>query len=95
MDEQSVMDADTGRDRASSGPEWPDDGSAPARERTPDATLAFPPHADHVFKEEDRTPAEVAGAPGNGCNDPDAHLDPESLDIILNWLGGVFAARAR
>ncbi|NNC11523.1 alpha/beta hydrolase [Planctomonas sp. JC2975] len=54
-------------------------------------TYAFPPHANHVFKEDDRTPAEVAASPGNGYNDQDTHLDPESLDIILDWLRGVFA----
>jgi uncharacterized protein len=49
-------------------------------------TFAFPPNANHVLKEDMRTPAEVASSPGNGYNDPDAHLDPESLSTILNWL---------
>ncbi|MCU1574005.1 MAG: hypothetical protein JWO93_2087, partial [Micrococcaceae bacterium] len=50
-------------------------------------TFAFPPHANHVFKEDARTPAEVAASPGNGYNDPNTHLDPESLLTILTWLG--------
>ncbi len=49
-------------------------------------TFAFPPHANHVFKEDTRTPDEVAATPGNGYNDPGTHLDPESLDTILTWL---------
>jgi hypothetical protein len=52
-------------------------------------TFAFPPNANHVFKEDTRSPAEVAASPGNGYNAPDTHLDPESLETILAWLGGV------
>jgi dienelactone hydrolase len=48
--------------------------------------FAFPPNANHVFKEDTRTPAEVAATPGIGYNDPDTHLDPEALTTILNWL---------
>jgi dienelactone hydrolase len=51
-----------------------------------DVTFAFPPNANHVFKEDTRTPAEVAATPGNGYNDPGTHLDPESVDTILTWL---------
>jgi len=51
-------------------------------------TFAFPPNANHVFKEDTRYPAEVAASPGNGYNEPGTHLDPESLETILNWLGG-------
>lgn len=53
-------------------------------------TFAFPPHANHVFKEDTRSPAEVAASPGNGYNDPDTHLDPDSLETVLRWLGDVF-----
>lgn len=52
-------------------------------------TFAFPPHANHVFKEDTRSPADVAASPGNGYNEPDTHLDPESLETILAWLGEV------
>lgn len=51
-------------------------------------TFAFPPNANHVFKEDMRTPAEVAASPGNGYNGPGTHLDPESLETILAWLRG-------
>ncbi|ALE05863.1 hypothetical protein AL755_10920 [Arthrobacter sp. ERGS1:01] len=54
-------------------------------------TFAFPPNANHVFKEDSRTPAEVAASPGNGYNDPDTHLDPEALATILEWLADRFA----
>lgn len=49
-------------------------------------TFAFPPHANHVFKEDRRSPAEVMASPGNGYNEPGTHLDPESLQTILAWL---------
>lgn len=48
--------------------------------------FAFPPNANHVFKEDTRSPAEVAASPGNGYNEPGTHLDPESLQTILDWL---------
>ena len=51
-------------------------------------TFAFPPNANHVFKEDTRSPAEVASSPGNGYNEPGTHLDPESLDTVLAWLRG-------
>ncbi len=58
-------------------------------------TFAFPPNANHVFKEEARSPAEVAASPGNGYNDPDTHLDPESLERVLQWLRAVFTPAGR
>lgn len=48
--------------------------------------FAFPPNANHVFKEDARNPAEVAASAGNGYNEPGTHLDPESLETILSWL---------
>lgn len=48
--------------------------------------FAFPPNANHVFKEDFRDAAQVAASPGNGYNAPGTRLDPESLDIILTWL---------
>lgn len=56
-------------------------------------TFAFPPDANHVFKYDTRTPAEVAASPGNGYNDPDARLDPDSVRIIVDWLRAVFDGR--
>jgi dienelactone hydrolase len=54
-------------------------------------TFAFPYAANHVFKEDLRTPAEVAASPGSGYNEPGTHLDPESLETILTWLKTVLA----
>jgi dienelactone hydrolase len=51
-----------------------------------DVTFAFPPMANHVFKEDTRTPEEVAAAPGNGYNAPGTRLDPESVATMLAWL---------
>ncbi len=53
-------------------------------------TFAFPPTANHVFKEDARTPADVAASPGNGYNEAGTRLDPESLETILGWLHAVF-----
>lgn len=55
--------------------------------------FAFPALANHVLKEDSRTPAEVAATPGNGYNDVDTHLDPESLTTILDWLTSLFGLR--
>ncbi|MEO7587280.1 MAG: alpha/beta fold hydrolase [Arachnia sp.] len=58
----------------------------------PNVTFVFPANANHVFKEDTRTPAEVAASPGNGYNDPGTHLDPESLTTILDWLRTILKA---
>lgn len=55
-------------------------------------TFATPEFANHVFKEDRRTPEEAAAAPGVGYNEPGTHLDPESLALILDWLRTVFSA---
>lgn len=62
----------------------------PAGGRDAQRVLAFPPHANHVFKEDTRIPAEVASSPGNGYNEPATHLDPESVRTILVWLRTIF-----
>jgi len=51
-------------------------------------TFAFPPGANHVFKHETRTPAEIV-ASGTSYNDADTQLDTESLQIILDWIAGI------
>jgi dienelactone hydrolase len=56
----------------------------------PNVTFAFPPNANHVFKEDLRTAAELTAAPGTGYNEPGTRLDPESLNTILYWLREVF-----
>jgi uncharacterized protein len=57
----------------------------------PNVTFAFPHDANHVFKEDTRTPDEVAASPGGQYNEPGTRLDPEALDTILSWLRGVFS----
>ncbi|AIY00697.1 hypothetical protein ART_1098 [Arthrobacter sp. PAMC 25486] len=52
----------------------------------PNVAFAFPPDANHVFKHDARTPAEVAATPGNGYNEAGTRLDPESLQTILSWI---------
>lgn len=53
-------------------------------------TFAFPPTANHVFKQDTRSPAEVAACFGIGYNDPGTQLDPGSLETVLRWLRAVF-----
>ena len=54
-------------------------------------TFAYPENANHVFKEDTRTLAEVLVAPGNGYNEHGTHLDPQALETILGWLREVLA----
>ena len=49
-------------------------------------TFAYPANANHVFKEDTRTFAEVVKAPGAGYNENGTHLDPEACAVILDWL---------
>lgn len=49
-------------------------------------SFAFPPHANHVFKEELRSYDELMAAPGTGYNEDTTRLDPQSMEIILEWL---------
>jgi hypothetical protein len=52
-------------------------------------TFAYPANANHVLKEDIRTAAEAAAAPGTGYNEDNTRLDPEALETILGWLGRV------
>ncbi|HEX4444375.1 MAG TPA: prolyl oligopeptidase family serine peptidase [Galbitalea sp.] len=49
-------------------------------------TFSFPANANHVFKEELRSPAEVAASAAPAYNDAGKRLDPESLAIMIGWL---------
>jgi pimeloyl-ACP methyl ester carboxylesterase len=60
----------------------------------PNVTFAFPPDANHVLKQDTRTPAEVIASPGNGYNADGTCLDPEALDAILAWLEHVLRPSA-
>ncbi|MEV8373136.1 alpha/beta fold hydrolase [Kribbella sp. NPDC056861] len=55
-------------------------------------TFAFPPDANHVFKEDTRALKEIAAAPGTGYNEDGTRLDPEALELILGWLSLVFSS---
>jgi uncharacterized protein len=57
-----------------------------AAEGMPNVTFAFPPNANHVLKAETRTPAEIVASGDPGYNDDKAHLDPENVRTILEWL---------
>lgn len=59
----------------------------------PNVTFAFPPTANHVLKEENRTVDEVLANMRErpGYNEGDTRLDPDALDTILTWLRDVLA----
>jgi pimeloyl-ACP methyl ester carboxylesterase len=52
-------------------------------------TFVFPDNANHVLKQDLRSPAEVLAAPGIGYNEDDTKLDPEALETIIAWLNQV------
>ncbi|UNK69580.1 alpha/beta fold hydrolase [Microbacterium sp. H1-D42] len=51
-----------------------------------EVTFAFPANANHVLKQDLRSPQERAAAPGSGYNEPDAVLDPEAAETIRTWI---------
>ncbi|PQZ86689.1 alpha/beta hydrolase [Arthrobacter sp. MYb227] len=53
-------------------------------------SFAFPSKANHVFKEELRTRPELVAAPVSGYNEESTRLDPQSVEIIGDWLRTVF-----
>lgn len=59
-------------------------------------TFIFPPTANHVLKEENRTLEEVFANMREhpGYNEDGTRLDPEALNTILSWLHGVFTPDA-
>lgn len=63
-----------------------DGGSLQTAAARPNVTFVFPPNANHVLKEELRSKAELAAAPGTGYNEDGTRLDPESLDTTVAWL---------
>lgn len=52
----------------------------------PQVSFVFPENANHVLKEDVRTPEERAAAPGGGYNEPGTRLDPEAVEDVLGWL---------
>jgi pimeloyl-ACP methyl ester carboxylesterase len=69
----------------------------PLREATTamtNVTFTFPPNANHVLKEDTRSPSEIAASPGTGYNEAGTHLDPEGLESILAWLKEIVGIHA-
>lgn len=58
-------------------------------------TFAYPANANHVFKEDVRTLAEVVASPGTGYNKNGTRLDPEAFATILDWLHKVLSVGPR
>ncbi|MCL6595370.1 MAG: alpha/beta fold hydrolase [Firmicutes bacterium] len=69
--------------------DWEEDGQrlAQAFGDGANATLAFPPNANHVFKHERRSRTELTAADAaRGYNVADTTLDAESVRILMDWL---------
>ncbi|QDP96141.1 alpha/beta hydrolase [Microlunatus elymi] len=50
----------------------------------------FPADANHVFKQDTRSLAEIAAAPAEHYNQPGGRLDPDSVRMIVDWLQSLF-----
>ena len=49
-------------------------------------TFSFPANANHVLKLEETPVEELTAASGASYNAPDRVLDPETVQVILDWL---------
>ena len=69
--------------------DWQADGEPLQRAARghPNVTFAFPEEANHVLKHEPRPRAELRhGDVLANYNGPEAQLDPEAMQLILDWL---------
>lgn len=57
-----------------------------AAEGVSGVTFSFPVNANHVLKQDLRSPEERAAAPATGYNEDGTRLDPEAVETILSWL---------
>jgi pimeloyl-ACP methyl ester carboxylesterase len=70
--------------------DWQVDGEPieAAAQGHPDVTVAYPDNVNHILKYEPQERAALnAAVVGAGYNAEGAKLDPETLQIILDWLG--------
>ena len=66
--------------------DWQADGGVLEAAAGDNVTFSYPPNANHVLKLEEKPAEELTAADGTTYNAPDRVLDPETLQIILDWL---------
>lgn len=66
--------------------DWQADGAVLEAAAGDNVTFSYPPNANHVLKLEEKPADELTAADGATYNAPDRVLDPETVQIILDWL---------
>lgn len=66
--------------------DWQADGAVLEAAAGDNVTFSYPPNANHVLKLEEKPAEELTAADGATYNAADRVLDPETVQIILNWL---------
>ncbi len=66
--------------------DWQADGAVLAAAAGDNVTFSYPANANHVLKLEEKPAGELTAADGANYNAADRVLDPETVQIILDWL---------
>ena len=66
--------------------DWEADGAVLEAAAGDNVTFSFPANANHVLKLEETPVEELTAASGASYNAPDRVLDPETVQVILDWL---------
>jgi pimeloyl-ACP methyl ester carboxylesterase len=66
--------------------DWEADGAVLEAAAGDNVTFSYPPNANHVLKLEEKPAEELTAADGATYNAADRVLDPETVQIILDWL---------
>lgn len=66
--------------------DWQLDGAALEAAAGDNVTFVYPPNANHILKLEEKPAEELTAADGATYNAADRVLEPETVQIILEWL---------
>lgn len=66
--------------------DWQGDGAVLEAAAGDNITFSYPANANHVLKLEEKPVEELTAASGASYNAPDRVLDPETVQVILDWL---------
>ena len=66
--------------------DWQADGTVLEAAAGDNVTFTYPPNANHVLKLEEKPAEELTAADGATYNAADRVLDPEAVQVILDWL---------
>ncbi len=66
--------------------DWQADGAVLEAAAGDNVTFSYPANANHVLKLEEKAADELTAADGATYNAADRVLDPEAVEIILEWL---------